>query len=178
MSYVISPDPATIVVSLACAVVVSPTEAYWPFLTGVPQESRVSPSPLFWPWMRGEKLLSGMVVMVHGIPGTTTIDDEFPENLKPQFRVNSLMPSAKVYVVMYHGSPGVKQGDDNWDIVALVVDGLTEAGALLLTEDGDSLDFGPIVSYRPQMRLNTAPHTTDPTPIEGRWRYNEAFLAP
>jgi hypothetical protein len=151
-SYVISPDPAIIVVGLACTVVVSPAVAYWPFLMGVPQESRVSPSPLFWPWLRGEKLLPGMVVMVHGIPGTTTIDDEFPENLKPQFRVSSTGPHATDYFVMYHGSPGVKQGDDNWDQTT--------------------------PSYQPQMRLSTAPHAMDPTLVSGRWRYNEAFLAP
>lgn len=153
MSYVISPDPTQIVVVLACTVEVSPAVAYWPFLMGIPQESRVSPSPLFWPWIMGAKLPTQVIAaMVHGIPGTTTIDDEFPENLKPQFRVSSTSPLPTEYFVMYHGSPGVKQGDDNWDQTT--------------------------PSYQPQMRLNTSPHTTDPTLVAGRWRYNEAFLAP
>src|ERR1035437_512806 len=149
MSYVISPDPSQIVVGQACTVEGSPAVPDWI----VPQESRVSPSPLFWPGLMGASPPTQVIAaLVHGIPGTMTIDDEFPENLKPQFRVSSRLPQAPEYFVMYHGSPGVKQGDDNWDQTT--------------------------PSYQPQMRLNTAPHTTDPTPVEGRWRYNEAFLAP
>lgn len=169
-------------VGLACTVVVSPAEAYWPFLMGIPQDSRVSPSPLFWPWMRGEKLLPSMVVLIHGVPGTTTIDDEFPEDLKPQFRVSSVAPLAPLtpeYFVMYHGSPGVKQGDDSWDpLDASSVPALTEDGDFFTTEAGDVFEFGPLNTYRPQMRLNTSPHTEDPVLVTGRWRYNEAFLAP
>ena len=160
--------------------VLSPDVAYGPYVMSVPADSKVSPSPLFWPWLRGDKLLPEIVVaLVHGVPGVTTIDDEFPDNLKPQFRTNSRFPQTTIYVVMYHGSPGVKQGDDNWDpLDASPVPALTEDGDFLTTEAGDVFEFGPLNTYRPQMRLNTAPHTTDPTIVAGRWRYNEAFLAP
>jgi hypothetical protein len=181
MAYEISPDPATVAVYPTHTLVVSPAVAYWPSLMGIPQESRVSPAPVFWPWLMGAKLPTSLVVMIHGIPGTTTIDDEFPEDLKPQFRVTTLSPTAPEYLLMYHGIPGVKTGDDNWDVQSGIsdIEGLTEASESLLCENGDVISFGEIAAggvYRPQLRLNTLPHTADPVPVEGTWRVNEVFL--
>lgn len=149
MSYVISPDPAFFPMVIGTAVV-SPTETYWPWLTGVPQKSIVGPSPVFWPWLMGEKVVPGIQVLTNGIPGITTLDGEFPEDLKPQHRLSSSPGGAPEYRVMYHGEPGVLRGDDNWNPMT--------------------------PSYRPQLRLNTIPHTAEPSPVEGTWRVNEVFL--
>lgn len=88
--------------------------------------------------------------MVLGIPGETTDDGVFLEDLQPQVRLNSSQPVERSYEVMYHGVPGIASGDDNWEPAMPV-------------------------SWRPQLRLNTLPHT-EPAGV-GRWKVNEVFLA-
>lgn len=136
MSYEIHPDPA-----------------FWPLFVDRRVAIVFGPPPLFWDFVR-DAGPAEIVYEVHGVPGLTTLDGEFPDEYQPQIRLNTVTPpEAQVpFVQMFHGSPGVSQGDDNWD------------------------DANP--SYQPQLRLNTLPHTEPIVPQEGRWRVNEAFLAP
>lgn len=150
MSYEISPDPAFWPFALDNTVALRPDPMFWPFLQGIPVESKVCPPPLFWPVFAGAPLPLTVQVPTLGVAGTTTYDDVWPDDSRPQHRLNqSFPPNAITYEVQYHGCPGVSSGDDNWS----------------------STD----PSYQPQLRLNTIPHTA---PVQPRWQINPVFLAP
>jgi hypothetical protein len=155
---------------------VHPAVAFHPLMLGVLADCVLAPPRSFWYLMMGGEGISSYVLQAHGIPGITTPDDYFPENYQPQIRLNALTPVvAMIYALMYHGVPGVSLGDDNWETGALA-EALTEGYDFLVTEAGDVLDFGP-GSFRPQLRLNTSPHTADPpAEIVGTWKVNEVFL--
>ena len=120
-------------------------------MTGVPQRKQIVPVRMFAPLWTGAAIPTGRQVLIHGVPGTTTGDGGFPDDTKPQFRLQTVLPPT-VIVALYHGEPGVLRGDDNWS------------------------QSNP--SIRPQLRTNTLPHTTDPTLVEGTWKPNEVFLPP
>jgi hypothetical protein len=136
---------------VATTIVVAPAVFWWFYLLGVPQQIRSVPDALWRIYQDGRALPTEIVKQYHAIPGVTTIEDEWPDNYRPQMRVNAhAAVPPPMFVLMYHGEPGVLRGDDNWS------------------------QENP--SYQPQLRLNTLPHTADPTIVDGTWRVNEVFL--
>lgn len=148
-TFMAMPDPS---VNVGVVAVLSPPVESWFYMQGAPQTMVVVPSRLQLAEMQGLRVPTEIVSMHHAIPGVTTIDDEWPDNFRPQLRVNETKPAPPpVYVVQaYHGCPGVEAGDDNWE--------------------------ARVPSYQPQMRLNTLPHTPPPPTVAGTWKVSETFL--
>jgi hypothetical protein len=146
--YVISPplDFFPMAIGVAAA---SPDWATNRLMTGTSQRSQVAPSIIFSSLWDGRSIPSGKQLLIFGVPGITTGDGAFPDNVKPQHRLETVPPPV-IVVQFYHGEPGVLRGDDNWS--------------------------QEVPSIQPQMRTNTIPHTADPTIVDGTWRVNEVFL--
>lgn len=153
MSYVLSPDPTLVCIPVAGATMSPFVSAFQNLcIRGQAVQIIVVPAVAYRRLHTGEALPTTVSTQHHGIPGETTLDDEWPDPYRPEMRVNYVpTPDPPEYVVaLYHGEPGVLRGDDNWS------------------------QENP--SYQPQLRTNTIDHTTDPTLVEGTWRVNEAFL--
>jgi hypothetical protein len=146
--YVISPPVDFFPMTIGTAVA-SPDFGSNRVMRGIPQKSQVAPAVLFSGLWKGTAIPTGRQTLIHGVPGTTTGDGFFPDDVKPMFRLQTVPPP--IYVVAYyHGEPGVLRGDDNW------------------SQENPSI--------QPQLRTNTIPHTDDPILVEGTWRVNECFL--